>query len=68
MIRRLPFVALAAALSLSVASCSSSTSGASSVPDAGVSEKAQQALDEIKDRSSARGPTARRPPRRPQQT
>ena len=43
MIRRLPFVALAAALSLSVASCSSPTSGASSVPDAGVSEKAQQA-------------------------
>ncbi|MFJ6269219.1 substrate-binding domain-containing protein [Pseudarthrobacter oxydans] len=61
MIRRLSFVALAAALSLSVASCSSSTSGASSVPDAGVSEKAQQALDEIKGQVLSKGPNGETP-------
>lgn len=61
MIRRLPFVALAAALSLSVASCSSSTTGASSAPDAGVSEKAQQALDKIKGQVLSKGPNGETP-------
>ncbi len=41
MIRRLPLVALAAVLSLSVASCSSSAASTSNAPDAGVSEKAK---------------------------
>lgn len=61
MIRRLPIVALAAALSLSVASCSSSTTGASSAPDAGVSEKAQQALDKIKGQVLSKGPNGETP-------
>ena len=61
MIRRLPLVALAAALSLSVASCSSSTAGTSNAPDAGVSEKAQQALDEIKGQVLSKGPNGETP-------
>lgn len=61
MLRRLPIVALAAALSLSVASCSSSTTGASSAPDAGVSEKAQQALDKIKGQVLSKGPNGETP-------
>ncbi|AXJ08935.1 sugar ABC transporter substrate-binding protein [Arthrobacter sp. PM3] len=61
MIRRLPFVALAAALSLSVASCSSSTSGSSSAPDTGVSQKAQQALDKIKGQVLSKGPNGEAP-------
>lgn len=61
MIRRLPIVALAAVLSLSVASCSSSTTGASSAPDAGVSEKAQLALDKIKGQVLSKGPNGETP-------
>jgi ribose transport system substrate-binding protein len=61
MIRRLPLVALAAALSLSVASCSSSTAGTSNAPDAGVSEKAQQALDKIKGQVLSKGPNGESP-------
>lgn len=61
MIRRLPFVALAAALSISVASCSSSTSGSSNAPDTGVSEKAQQALDKIKGQVLSKGPNGETP-------
>lgn len=61
MIRRLPIVALAAALSLSVASCSSPTTGTSNAPDAGVSEKAQQALDEIKGQVLSKGPNGETP-------
>ena len=61
MIRRLPFVALAAALSISVASCSSSTAGSSSAPDTGVSEKAQQALDKIKGQVLSKGPNGETP-------
>ncbi|SKC09226.1 monosaccharide ABC transporter substrate-binding protein, CUT2 family [Arthrobacter sp. 49Tsu3.1M3] len=61
MIRRLPFVALAAALSISVASCSSSTAGTSSAPDTGVSEKAQQALDKIKGQVLSKGPNGETP-------
>jgi ribose transport system substrate-binding protein len=61
MIRRLPLVALAAALSLSVASCSSSTTAASNAPDAGVSEKAQQALDKITGQVLSKGPNGETP-------
>ncbi len=61
MIRRLPLVALAAALSLSVASCSSSPTATSNVPDAGVSEKAQQALDKIKGQVLSKGPNGETP-------
>ncbi|MCU1568210.1 MAG: sugar transporter substrate-binding protein [Pseudarthrobacter sp.] len=61
MIRRLPIVALAAALSLSVASCSSSTTGTSNAPDTGVSEKAQKALDEIKGQVLSKGPNGETP-------
>ncbi|ABK03298.1 monosaccharide ABC transporter substrate-binding protein, CUT2 family [Arthrobacter sp. FB24] len=61
MIRRLPIVALAAALSLSVASCSSSATGTSNAPDAGVSEKAQQALDKIKGQVLSKGPNGETP-------
>lgn len=61
MIRRLPLVALAAALSLSVASCSSSTASTSNAPDAGVSEKAQQALDKIKGQVLSKGPNGESP-------
>jgi ribose transport system substrate-binding protein len=61
MIRRLPLVALAAALSLSVASCSSSAAGTSNAPDAGVSEKAQQALDKIKGQVMSKGPNGETP-------
>ena len=61
MIRRLPIVALAAALSLSVASCSSSATGTSNAPDAGVSEKAQQALDKIKGQVLSKGPNGESP-------
>jgi ribose transport system substrate-binding protein len=61
MIRRLPLVALAAALSLSVASCSSSAAGTSNAPDAGVSEKAQQALDKIKGQVLSKGPNGETP-------
>lgn len=61
MIRRLPLVALAAALSLSVASCSSSAAGTSNAPDAGVSEKAQQALDKIKGQVMSKGPNGESP-------
>jgi ribose transport system substrate-binding protein len=61
MIRRLPIVALAAALSLSVASCSSSTPGTSNAPDAGVSSKAQQALDQIKGQVLSKGPSGETP-------
>lgn len=61
MIRRLPLMALAAALSLSVASCSSSTTAASSAPDAGVSAKAQQALDKIKGQVLSKGPNGETP-------
>ncbi|MDP9888303.1 substrate-binding domain-containing protein [Pseudarthrobacter enclensis] len=61
MIRRLPLVALAAVLSLSVASCSSSTTGTSNAPDAGVSGKAQQALDQIKGQVLSKGPNGETP-------
>lgn len=61
MIRRLPLVALAATLSLSVASCSSSTASTSNAPDAGVSEKAQQALDKIKGQVLSKGPNGESP-------
>ncbi|GGH98887.1 sugar ABC transporter substrate-binding protein [Arthrobacter liuii] len=61
MIRRLPLVALAAALSLSVASCSSSSTGTSNAPDAGVSNKAQQALDQIKGQVLSKGPNGETP-------
>jgi len=61
MIRRLPLVALAAALSLSVASCSSSTAGTSNAPDAGVSQKAQQALEKIKGQVLSKGPNGESP-------
>jgi ribose transport system substrate-binding protein len=61
MIRRLPFVALAAALSLSVASCSSSSTATSNAPDAGVSSKAQQALDQIKGQVLSKGPNGETP-------
>lgn len=61
MIRRLPLVALAAALSLSVASCSSPATGTSNAPDAGVSEQAQQALDEIKGQVLSKGPNGETP-------
>jgi ribose transport system substrate-binding protein len=61
MIRRLPLVALAAALSLSVASCSSSTAGTSNAPDSGVSEQAQQALDKIKGQVLSKGPNGESP-------
>ena len=61
MIRRLPLMALAAALSLSVASCSSSTTAASSAPDAGVSAKAQQALDKITGQVLSKGPNGETP-------
>jgi ribose transport system substrate-binding protein len=61
MIRRLPLLALAAALSLSVASCSSSTTAASSAPDAGVSAKAQQALDKITGQVLSKGPNGETP-------
>ncbi|MGM9472428.1 substrate-binding domain-containing protein [Pseudarthrobacter sp. YS3] len=61
MIRRLPLVALAAVLSLSVASCSSSTASTSNAPDAGVSEKAQQALDKIKGQVLSKGPNGESP-------
>lgn len=61
MIRRLPFVALAAVLSLSVASCSSSTTATSNAPDAGVSSKAQQALDQIKGQVLSKGPNGETP-------
>ncbi|BCW81827.1 sugar ABC transporter substrate-binding protein [Arthrobacter sp. NicSoilC5] len=61
MIRRLPFVALAAVLSFSVASCSSSTTGTSNAPDAGVSSKAQQALDQIKGQVLSKGPNGETP-------
>jgi len=61
MIRRLPLVALAAVLSLSVASCSSSTAGSSNAPDAGVSGKAQQALDAIKGQVLSKGPNGETP-------
>ena len=61
MIRRLPIVALAAALSLSLASCSSSTTATSNAPDAGVSEKAQQALDKIKGQVLSKGPNGETP-------
>ncbi|MGO4253071.1 substrate-binding domain-containing protein [Paenarthrobacter sp. TAF1] len=61
MIRRLPLVALAAVLSLSVASCSSSAASTSNAPDAGVSEKAQQALDKIKGQVLSKGPNGESP-------
>ncbi|MHC6591580.1 substrate-binding domain-containing protein [Arthrobacter sp. C152] len=61
MIRRLPLVALAAALSLSVASCSSSSTVSSNAPDAGVSSKAQQALDQIKGQVLSKGPNGETP-------
>lgn len=61
MIRRLPLVALAAALSLSVASCSSSTTGTSNAPDTGVSNKAQQALDQMKGQVLSKGPNGETP-------
>ncbi|WP_159825411.1 substrate-binding domain-containing protein [Arthrobacter sp. 9AX] len=61
MIRRLPFVAVAAALSLSIASCSSSTTATSNAPDAGVSEKAQQALDKITGQVLSKGPNGETP-------
>lgn len=61
MIRRLPLVALAAVLSLSVASCSSSAASTSNAPDAGVSEKAQQALDKIKGQVLSNGPNGESP-------
>lgn len=61
MIRRLPLVALAAAMSISVASCSSSTSASSNAPDTGVSEKAQQALDKIKGQVLSKGPNGETP-------
>jgi ribose transport system substrate-binding protein len=61
MIRRLPLLALAAALSLSVASCSSSSTASSNAPDAGVSEKAQQALDKITGQVLSKGPNGETP-------
>ncbi|MFC7849677.1 substrate-binding domain-containing protein [Arthrobacter sp. NPDC057388] len=61
MIRRLPLVAVAAALSLSVASCSSSATTTSNAPDAGVSEKAQQALDKITGQVLSKGPDGETP-------
>ncbi|UUL76127.1 substrate-binding domain-containing protein [Pseudarthrobacter sp. Fe7] len=61
MIRRLPLVAVAAVLSLSVASCSSSSTGTSNAPDAGVSNKAQQALDQIKGQVMSKGPNGETP-------
>lgn len=61
MIRRLPMLALAAALSISVASCSSSTAGSSNAPDTVVSEKAQQALDKIKGQVLSEGPNGETP-------
>ncbi|MFD5277078.1 substrate-binding domain-containing protein [Pseudarthrobacter sp. NPDC092439] len=61
MIRRLPIVALAAALSLSIASCSSPAADTSNAPDAGVSEKAQQALDKIKGQVLSKGPNGETP-------
>ncbi|MFF2345124.1 substrate-binding domain-containing protein [Pseudarthrobacter sp. NPDC058119] len=61
MIRRLPLVAVAAVLSLSVASCSSSSTATSNAPDAGVSSKAQQALDQIKGQVLSKGPNGETP-------
>ncbi|MFF1880804.1 substrate-binding domain-containing protein [Pseudarthrobacter sp. NPDC058196] len=61
MIRRLPLVALAAVLSLSVASCSSSATSSSNAPDSGVSGKAQKALDEIRGQVLSKGPNGETP-------
>ena len=61
MIRRLPLVALAAVLSLSVPSCSSSATSSSNAPDAGVSGKAQKALDEIRGQVLSKGPNGETP-------
>ncbi|MDR6636826.1 substrate-binding domain-containing protein [Paenarthrobacter nitroguajacolicus] len=61
MIRRLPILAVAAVLSLSVASCSSSAAGTSNAPDSGVSEKAQLALEKIKGQVLSKGPNGETP-------
>ncbi|MBT1002259.1 substrate-binding domain-containing protein [Paenarthrobacter sp. DKR-5] len=60
MIRRTTLLAAAAALSLSVAACSS-TSASTGGQDTGVSQKAEQALQQIKGQVLSKGPNGETP-------